>query len=149
MKIILKQDIAKLGFTNDVIEVKNGYARNYLIPKGYAIQATEQNIKILNEVLKQKAHKAEKIKNDAEAIAAQLEGVSLKIGAKVGTSGKIFGSVNAMQVADALKDQAGIEIDRKKIIVDGENIKEVGEYTATINLHREVKAEIKFEVVGE
>jgi large subunit ribosomal protein L9 len=149
MKIILKQDIAKLGFENDVIEVKNGYARNYLIPKGYAIQATEQNIKILNEVLKQKAHKAEKIKNDAEAIAAQLEGVSLKIGAKVGTSGKIFGSVNAMQVADALKDQAGIDIDRKKIVVDGDSIKEVGEYTAIINLHREVKAEIKFEVVGE
>ncbi len=149
MKIILKQDIAKLGFTNDVIEVKNGYARNYLIPKGYAIQATEQNIKILNEVLKQKAHKAEKIKNDAEEIAAKLDGISLKIGAKAGTSGKIFGSVNSMQVADALKDQAGIEIDRKKIVVDGDNIKELGEYTATINLHREVKAEIKFEVVAE
>jgi len=149
MKVILKQDIAKLGFANDVIEVKNGYARNYLIPQGYAIQGTEQNIKILNEVLKQKAHKAEKIKNDAEAIAAQLEGVSLKIGAKTGTSGKIFGSVNAMQVADALKEQANIEIDRKKIIVDGDNIKEVGEYVAIVNLHREVKGEIKFEVVGE
>ena len=149
MKVILKQDIAKLGFANDLIEVKNGYARNYLIPQGYAIQGTEQNIKILNEVLKQKAHKAEKIKNDAEAIAAQLEGVSLKIGAKTGTSGKIFGSVNAMQVADALKEQANIEIDRKKIIVDGENIKEIGEYVAIVNLHREVKGEIKFEVVGE
>jgi len=149
MKVILKQDIAKLGFANDLIEVKNGYARNYLIPQGYAIQGTEQNIKILNEVLKQKAHKVEKIKNDAEAIAAQLEGVSLKIGAKTGTSGKIFGSVNAMQVADALKEQANIEIDRKKIIVDGENIKEIGEYVAIVNLHREVKGEIKFEVVGE
>ncbi len=149
MKVILKQDIAKLGFANDLIEVKNGYARNYLIPQGYAIQGTEQNIKILNEVLKQKAHKAEKIKSDAEAIAASLEGVSLKIGAKTGTSGKIFGSVNAMQVADALKEQAGIEIDRKKIVVDGENIKEIGEYVATVNLHREVKGEIKFEVVGE
>jgi len=149
MKVILKQDIAKLGFANDLIVVKNGYARNYLIPQGYAIQGTEQNIKILNEVLKQKAHKAEKIKNDAEAIAASLEGVSLKIGAKTGTSGKIFGSVNAMQVADALKEQANIEIDRKKIVVDGENIKEIGEYVATVNLHREVKGEIKFEVVGE
>ncbi len=149
MKVILKQDIAKLGFANDLIEVKNGYARNYLIPQGYAIQGTEQNIKILNEVLKQKAHKAEKIKNDAEAIAASLEAVSLKIGAKTGTSGKIFGSVNAMQVADALKEQANIEIDRKKIMVDGENIKEIGAYVATVNLHREVKAEIKFEVVGE
>jgi len=149
MKVILKQDIAKLGFANDLIEVKNGYARNYLIPQGYAIQGTEQNIKILNEVLKQKAHKAEKIKNDAEAIAASLEGVSLKIGAKTGTSGKIFGSVNAMQVADALKEQANIEIDRKIIVVDGENIKEIGEYVATVNLHREVKGQIKFEVVGE
>jgi large subunit ribosomal protein L9 len=149
MKVILKQDIAKLGFANDLIEVKNGYARNYLIPQGYAIQGTEQNIKILNEVLKQKAHKAEKIKNDAEAIAASLEGVSLKIGAKTGTSGKIFGSVNAMQVADALKEQANIEIDRKKIVVDGDNIKEVGAYVATVNLHREVKGEIKLEVVGE
>jgi len=149
MKVILKQDIAKLGFANDLIEVKNGYARNYLIPQGYAIQGTEQNIKILNEVLKQKAHKAEKIKNDAEAIAASLEGVSLKIGAKTGTSGKIFGSVNAMQVADALKEQANIEIDRRIIVVDGENIKEIGEYVATVNLHREVKGQIKFEVVGE
>ena len=149
MKVILKQGIAKLGFANDLIEVKNGYARNYLIPQGYAIQGTEQNIKILNEVLKQKAHKAEKIKNDAEAIAAQLEGVNLKIGAKTGTSGKIFGSVNAMQVADALKEQANIEIDRKKIVVDGDNIKEIGTYVATVNLHREVKAEIKFEVIGE
>ena len=149
MKVILKQDIAKLGFANELIVVKNGYARNYLIPQGYAIQGTEQNIKILNEVLKQKAHKAEKIKNDAEAIAASLENVSLKIGAKTGTSGKIFGSVNAMQVADALKEQANIEIDRKKIVVDGENIKEIGEYVAIVNLHREVKGEIKFEVVGE
>ena len=149
MKVILKQDIAKLGFANDIIKVKNGYARNFLIPRGYAIQGTEQNIKIVNEVLKQKAHKAEKIKNDAEAIAASLVAVSLKIGAKTGTSGKIFGSVNAMQVADALKQQANIEIDRKKIVVDGENIKEIGEYVATVNLHREVKGEIKFEVVGE
>jgi len=149
MKVILKQDIAKLGFANDIIEVKNGFARNYLIPQGYAIQGTEQNIKILNEVLKQKAHKAEKIKNDAEAIAASLEGVNLKIGAKTGTSGKIFGSVNAMQIADALKEQANIVIDRKKIVVDGDNIKEIGEYVAVVNLHREVKGEIKFEVVGE
>ncbi len=149
MKVILKQDIANLGFANDLIEVKSGYARNFLIPQGIAIQGTEQNIKILNEVLKQKSHKAEKIKNDAEAIAASLEAVSLKIGAKTGTSGKIFGSVNAMQIADALKEQANIEIDRKKIVVDGDNIKEVGEFIATVNLHREVKAEIKFEVVGE
>ena len=149
MKVILKQDIAKLGFTNDIISVKDGYARNYLIPQGFAIQATAQNEKILAEVLKQKAHKEEKIRTEAETLAQSLEAASLKIGAKVGTSGKIFGSVNAMQIAEALKEQANIEIDRKKIIVDTEKIKEIGEYTATANLHREVKASIKFEVIGE
>ncbi len=149
MKIILKQDIAKLGFVNDIINVKNGYARNYLIPQGYAIQATSQNEKILAEVLKQKAHKAEKILNEAQEIAKSIEEVSLTIGAKIGTSGKIFGSVNAMQIADALKSQANIEIDRKKIVVDSDKVKEAGEYTATVNLHREVKASIKFEVVAE
>lgn len=149
MKVILKQDIAKLGFANDIINVKNGFARNYLIPQGYAIQATSQNEKILAEVLKQKAHKAEKIRTEAETLAKAIEAASLTIGAKVGTSGKIFGSVNAMQIADAMKAQAEIEIDRKKIIVDSEKIKEAGEYTATINLHREVKAAIKFTVVAE
>jgi large subunit ribosomal protein L9 len=149
MKVILKQDIAKLGFTNDIINVKNGYARNYLIPQGYAIQATSQNEKILAEVLKQKAHKAEKILNEAQELATAIEAVSLTIGAKIGTSGKIFGSVNAMQIADALKTQGEIEIDRKKIVVDSDKVKEAGEYTATVNLHREVKASLKFEVVAE
>lgn len=149
MKIILKQDIAKLGFSNDIVNVKNGYARNYLIPEGYAIQATSQNEKILTEVLKQKAHKAEKIRTDAEVLAKAIEAATLTIGAKVGTSGKIFGSVNAMQIADALKSQANIDIDRKKIIVDSDKIKEAGEYTATISLHRDIKASIKFEVVAE
>lgn len=149
MKIILKQDIAKLGFSNDIVNVKNGYARNYLIPEGYAIQASSQNEKILTEVLKQKAHKAEKIRTEAEVIAKAIEAATLTIGAKVGTSGKIFGSVNAMQIADALKSQANIDIDRKKIIVDSDKIKEAGEYTATISLHRDIKASIKFEVVAE
>ncbi len=149
MKVILKQDIAKLGFINDTVVVKNGYARNYLIPLGFAIQATSQNEKILAEVLKQKAHKEEKVRNEAQELATAIEAVTLKIGAKVGTSGKIFGSVNAMQVADALKDQANIEIDRKKIIVDSDKIKEVGEFTAQVNLHREVKASIKIEVIAE
>jgi large subunit ribosomal protein L9 len=148
MKIILKQDIAKLGFTNDIISVKDGYARNFLIPQGYAIQATVQNEKILAENLKQKAHKEEKVRTQAQVIADSIQAISLQIGAKVGTSGKIFGSVNSMQIADALKEQ-GIEIDRKKIIVDTEKIKEVGEYTATVNLHRDVKATIKFEVIAE
>ncbi len=149
MKVILKQDIAKLGFINDTINVKDGYARNYLIPRGVAIQATEQNVKILAEVLKQKAHKEEKIRTDAQELANAIEAVKLTIGAKVGTSGKIFGSVNAMQVADALKEQGNIEIDRKKIVVDSDKIKEVGEYTAMVNLHREVKATLNIEVVAE
>jgi len=149
MKIILKQDIAKLGYINDIINVKNGYARNYLIPKGIAIQATSQNEKILAEVLKQKAHKEEKIRNEAQALATSIEAVSLTIGAKVGTSGKLFGSVNAMQIADALKEQGNIDIDRKKLVVDSDKINGVGEFTATINLHREVKATLKFEVVAE
>ncbi len=149
MRIILKQDIAKLGYTNDIINVKNGYARNYLIPQGKAIQATAQNEKILKEVLKQKSHKEEKIRNEAQTIATSIEAVSLTIGAKVGTSGKLFGSVNAMQIADALKEQANIEIDRKKLIVDSDKINGIGAFTATINLHREVKATLKFEVVAE
>ncbi len=149
MKVILKQDIAKLGFINDTINVKDGYARNYLIPRGVAIQATEQNVKILAEVLKQKAHKEEKIRTDAQELANAIEAVKLTIGAKVGTSGKIFGSVNAMQVANALKEQGKIEIDRKKIVVDSDKIKEVGEYTAMVNLHREVKATLNIEVVAE
>ena len=149
MKVILKQDIAKLGYINDLINVKNGYGRNYLIPRGFAIQATSQNEKILAEVLKQKSHKAAKVLNEAQELANAIEAVSVKIGAKVGTSGKIFGSVNAMQVADALKEQGKIEIDRKKIVVDSDKIKEVGEFIAVINLHREVKAELKVEVVAE
>lgn len=149
MKVILKQDVANLGFINDTINVKNGYARNFLIPQGVAIQATEQNAKILAEVLKQKAHKEEKIRTQAQELAKAIEAVTLKIGAKVGTSGKIFGSVNAMQVADALKEQGNIEIDRKKIVVDSDKIKEVGEFIAIVNLHREVKAELKIEVIAE
>ena len=149
MKVILKQDVANLGFINDTINVKNGYARNFLIPQGIAIQATEQNSKILAEVLKQKAHKEEKIRTEAQALATAIEAVTLKIGAKVGTSGKIFGSVNSMQVADALKEQGNIEIDRKKIIVDSDKIKEVGEFIAIVKLHREVKASLKIEVIAE
>ena len=149
MKVILKQDIANLGYINDTINVKNGFARNYLIPQGFAIQATDQNAKNLAEVMKQKAHKAEKVRTEAETLAKAIEAVSLKIGAKVGTSGKIFGSVNSMQIADAMKEQGNLEIDRKKITVDSDNIKEVGEFTAIVNLHREVKASIKFEVIAE
>ncbi|MFA8450482.1 MAG: 50S ribosomal protein L9 [Bacteroidales bacterium] len=149
MDIILKQDIANLGYSNDLVTVKNGYARNYLIPKGYAVVATEANKKILAENQRQKAFKQEKIKKEAEVLADALKDCHVRIGAKAGTSGKIFGSVNALQIADAIKDQKSLEVDRKKIVVDGDSIKELGEYKATIKLHREVSAEISFEVFAE
>jgi len=149
MEVILKQDVANLGFVNDIVNVKNGYANNYLIPEGLAVQATQSNRKILAENLKQRAFKEDKIKQDAMDIAAKLEGVMLKIGAKASTTGKIFGSVNNIQIADALKEQNGIEIDRRKIAIDGEAVKEIGAYKAKINLHKEVRVLIDFEVIAE
>ncbi|HPE33584.1 MAG TPA: 50S ribosomal protein L9 [Bacteroidales bacterium] len=148
MEIILKQDIEKLGFENEIVKVKNGYARNYLIPKGMAILATETNKKVLAEVQRQKAFKEQKLRKDAETTQKLLEKLELRIGAKAGTSGKIFGSVNAIQIAEALNGK-GFEIDRKKIDVDGDNIKELGTYTAKVHLYREIKAELKFEVYAE
>jgi len=149
MEVILKQDIPNLGYKNDLIKVKTGYARNYLIPKGLAMLATETNKKVLAEVVKQKSHKEEKIKNEAEEVAKALEGLALKIGAKSGTSGKIFGSVNAVQIANAIKDDHNMDIDRKMIIVDGDSIKELGQYIAKVKLHKEVEVELKFEVIAE
>ena len=149
MEVILKQDVPNVGYTNDKINVKPGFARNYLIPQGLAILATETNKKILAEDLKQKAFKAEKIKLSAEDLAKQLKDVTVKIGAKAAESGRIFGSVNAIQIAQALKDQFNFEIDRKKIHVDQEHIKELGHYKAKINLHKEIQVEIAFEVVAE
>jgi large subunit ribosomal protein L9 len=149
MEIILTQDIAKLGFTNDIITVKNGYARNYLIPNGLAKQATVPAKKVLAETLKQRAHKENKILKDAQVLAQAIEATPLIITAKVGETGRIFGSVNAMQISDALKAQANLIIDRKKIDINGDNIKEIGDYTAQISLHKEVKATIQFKVVGE
>lgn len=148
MKIILTQDMEKLGLKNDVLTVKTGYARNYLIPKGYALQATTSAVKIHTENLKQRAHKEEKIKGEAEKLAAKLAAVRLVIGAKVSTAGKIFGSVNTIQLAEALNEK-GFEIDRKNIILGEDAIKEVGSYKAVIKLHREVKVDINFEVVAE
>ncbi len=149
MEVILKQDIQNLGYVNEIVKVKNGYGRNYLIPKGLAILATNTSKKILSEVLKQKAFKEEKMRKEAETMAKLIEKISLRIGAKAGTSGKIFGSVNVIQIADALKEQHGYEVDRKKIIVDGTSIKEIGNYTATIKLYKDIKTEIKFEVFAE
>ncbi len=148
MQVILKTDVAKLGHKDDIIEVKPGYGRNYLIPKGIAILATESAKKVLAEDLKQRAHKLAKIKQDAEELAAKMEGLKLTIGAKASSTGKIFGSVNTIQIAEALK-AAGFDIDRKIILIKDENIKELGSYNATIKLHREVKVDIAFDVVAE
>jgi large subunit ribosomal protein L9 len=149
MEIILKKDVTNLGYAHDVVNVKDGFARNFLIPQGQAVMATEANKKINAENLRQKAFKEQKSRKEAELVAKSLENVSLKIGAKAATTGKIYGSVNAIQIAEALQEQYKIEIDRKKIHVDGEAIKEVGTYHATIRLHKEVQVSVNFEVVAE
>ncbi len=149
MEVILKQDVPGLGYKSDLITVKNGYARNYLIPKGLAVLATESSKKVLAEDKKQKAHKEEKILKEAEDLAKGLQALQIKIAAKAGTSGKIFGSVNEIQIANAIKEQHKFDIDRKDISVDGESIKELGEYIAKIRLHKDVVVDLKFEVYAE
>jgi large subunit ribosomal protein L9 len=147
MKIILKEDVNTLGYKDDVVTVKDGYGRNYLIPQGKAIVATDSALKVLAENLKQRSHKLAQLKKDAEAAASKMQGVSLTIGAKVSSTGKIFGSVSAIQIAEALA-AAGFEVDRKTIVIK-DAVKEVGNYTATLKLHREVSVDIPFEVVAE
>ncbi|MBA4301148.1 large subunit ribosomal protein L9 [Algoriphagus alkaliphilus] len=147
MDIILKTDIKGLGYKNDLVAVKPGYGRNYLIPQGFAVLATGSNRKILAENIKQAAHKAEKIKTEAENIAAKLAETTLEIKAKIGDSGKIFGKVTTLQISDALATQ-GFEIDRKKISI-GVPVDGAGEFSADIDLHREVKTKVKFIVSGE
>ncbi len=146
MQVILIQNVANLGFKDDVVKVKDGYGRNYLIPNKLAVIANESNLKILAENQKQRAHKLEKIKNDAIALAEQLGAAALTITAKASEAGKIFGAITSIQIAEALEAQ-GIIVDRRTISV--EPIKELGEYTATAKLHKEVSAEIKFTVVAE
>ena len=148
MQVILKKNVDKLGYKDDVVTVKDGYGRNFLIPQGYAKLATDSEQKAHAEVMKQKSHKESKIKEDAVAIASKLEGVVVKIAAKVGENGKIFGSVNAVLISEALKKE-GLEVDRKSIKINNEPIREVGTYTASANLHKDVKQEFSFEVVGE
>jgi large subunit ribosomal protein L9 len=148
MEIILKQDMDNLGYADEIVKVRPGYARNYLIPNGLATIANETNRKVLAETQKQRAHKAQKIKGDAESVLKQLEALTLKIGAKVGESGKIYGSVTALQIADALAKHDVI-VDRKKIHLDTDHIKSLGTYTATVNLHKDVKAKVNFEVIAE
>ena len=147
MEVILKQVVKNLGDKDDVVTVKPGYGRNYLLPKGFAILATTSARKVLAENLKQAQFKQVKIRKDADDIAARLEGVKLTIGAKAGETGKIFGAINTIQVADALKKE-GFDVDRRKITFDADP-KFVGEYTANINLHKEVKVKVPFEVVAE
>ena len=147
MKIILKENVPSLGYKDDVVEVKDGYGRNYLIPQGLAIIASEAALKRRAEDQKQRAHKLEKIKADAEAAAAALEGVKLTIGAKTSSKGTIFGSVNALQIAEAL-EKLGHVVDRK-IIEIKDPVKEVGVYKALIRFHKDVNREIEFEVIAE
>ena len=148
MDIILLQDINKLGQKDDIVTVKDGYGRNFLIPRGYAIAATPSAKKMHSENLRQRAHKEEKIKAEAQEIAVKLADVKIVIGAKTSTTGKIFGSVNTIQIAESLKEK-GFDIDRKNISLPEDQIKEVGNYKAVIKLHRDVKVEIDFEIVGE
>ncbi len=148
MEIILLQDVQKLGQKDDLIHVKDGYGRNYLIPRGYAIAATPSVRKMHAENLKQRAHKEEKIKAEAQELATKMTGLNIIIGAKTSSSGKIFGSVNTIQIAEALKDK-GFEIDRKSISLPEDQIKEIGKYKAVIKLHRDVKVDVEFEIVAE
>lgn len=148
MEIILKQDIQNLGYKNDIVTVKDGYARNYLIPQGMAINATPSAKRVLEENIKQRAHKEEKLKNEALELAEKLKDVKITIGAKTSTKGKIFGSVNTIQISEMLAKK-GFEIDRKNISIQANLIKEVGTYNATLRLHKEVKIEIPFEIVSE
>lgn len=146
VEIILKQDVANLGLKDDIVEVKNGYALNYLIPQGFAIMATPSAKKVHAENLRQRAHKEAKIRQDAEALAAKLAEFQLRIAAKASENGKIFGSVGNIQVAEALA-AAGVEVDRKDIEL--EPIKELGSYEATVKCYRDIKGTVRFEVVAE
>jgi len=146
MKIILKEDVMNLGYKDDVVEVKNGYARNYLIPTGKAIMASPSALKVLAENLRQRAHKIAKIKGDAEAIAETMKGIALTITAKTDNKGTIYGSVGSNHIADELA-KLGHDIDRK--IIKVANVKELGHYTAIVQLHKEVAVEIPFDVISE
>ena len=147
MEVILKQDVAGLGYKNDTIKVKAGYGNNYLIPNGYAFIASDSNKRLVNENIRQASHKAAKVKQDAEAISAKLGDLVIEIGTKAGESGKIFGAVTALQIADVLKSK-GFDIDRKKVLMK-EVPKQIGTYTVTLDLHKEVKHEIQVKVVAE
>ncbi|MCL2245524.1 MAG: 50S ribosomal protein L9 [Lentimicrobiaceae bacterium] len=149
MEVILKQDVEKLGYADEIVKVKDGYARNYLLPQGLAIPANTPNKKMLAETIKQRAFKADKIRKEAEFLAGKIEGLTLKIAQKASEKGTIFGSVNTIAVAQALKEQHDLDIDRRKIILPAEHIKELGNYTATINIIKDVKVTVNLEVIAE
>ncbi len=148
MEVILKQDIDKLGSADDVVKVRPGFARNYLIPQGFAIAATPTALKVHAENQRQRAHKQERIVGEATELRDKLEGTALSIGAKAGENGKIFGSVNTIQIAEAL-GKAGFEIDRKQINIEEDAIKQLGDYEAKVKLYKQIVATVKFTVVGE
>ena len=147
MEVILNQDVAGLGYKNDIVKVKAGYGNNYLIPNGIALLATESNKKVVQENIRQASHKAAKIRQDAEALAQKIGELTVEIGTKAGETGRIFGAVTANQISDALKAK-GFSIDRKKIVLK-ENPKQLGTYNVTLDLHKEVKHDIKVNVVAE
>ena len=147
MEIILKEDVSNLGYKGDILKVKNGYGRNFLIPTKKAIVATESAKKMLAEDLKQRAHKLDRIKNEAIELAEKLKDLVLNVGAKTSTTGKIFGAVGPIQIADAF-EKAGFTVDRKVIVLK-DAIKEIGSYHATLKLHKEVTVEVAFEVIAE
>lgn len=148
MEVILRQDVEKLGLKNDLVTVKPGYARNYLIPQGLAVVANGSNRKDWEELQKQSERREEKLMQELQSVVDKLKDASITVGAKAGTSEKIFGSVTTLQLADSLKKQLGVSIDRKKITLPDE-VKMLGSYTATVNLHKDLDVELKFEVVAE
>lgn len=148
MDIILLKDIDKVGGKHEIVKVKDGYGRNYLIPQGLAVVANAGNRRMLEDLIRQEEQKESKRVDEYKEMAAKLEGVTLKIGAKAGTSGKIFGSVTNVQLVNALKDQVGIEVERKKIIIE-EEVKSLGSYTAKLNLHKDVQSSVAFEIIEE
>ncbi len=148
MKIILLKDLEKLGYKHDLVEVKSGYGRNFLIPQGLAMIANPVNKKKLKEIIKLDEAKEAKRVGEYQEMATKLDGQVLKIKAKAGTSGKIFGSVTDIQIAQALKDQFSIELERKKINIQGE-VKELGSYTAILKLYKEIAPELQFEVIAD
>ncbi len=147
MEIILKEDVANLGYKDDIVNVKSGYGRNFLIPQGKAVIASDSAKKVLAENQKQRAHKLAKIKQNAQELAAKMEGTTLTIGAKTSSTGTIFGSVTSIQVAEALAKK-GFDVDRKTIFIK-DSVKEIGNYKAQVRIHKEVSVEIPFEVVSE